>query len=257
MTASARAPVADRSGARCSAEDNVPGISPAAERTAAELPQPTSLPIGQVEHSPAPGFLSRELRELSMTFHGRPVRLADILAATRGSGYHLLLLVLTLPFVSPIPLPGVSIPFGVTVAMVGLRLALHRQPWLPRRVLQYQLPCRFMSSTLRGVSRIVRLVEVLARPRWFFFSSGEVCQRLSGFLTCLSGLMLVLPLPFPFSNSLPAWTVILLSAGALARDGLFFLAGCLSFVVGAAYFVLLAISGQYVLERFLPWFAAH
>jgi len=113
-----------------------------------------------------------------------------------------------------------------------------------------------MSSTLRGVSRIVRVLEMLARPRWFFFSSWEFFQRLSGLLICVSGLLLVLPLPLPFSNSLPAWTVIFLSAGAIARDGLFFVAGCLSFALSAAYFFLLAVSGQYVIERFLPSFAA-
>lgn len=208
------------------------------------------------ECPPAPGFLSRELRQLSATFDGRSVRLADVLTATRGSGYHLLLLVLALPFVSPIPLPGFSIPFGVAVAVVGLRLALHQRPWLPRRLLQCELPPRFMASTLRGVSRIVRVLEMLARPRWFFFSNGEFFQRVSGFLICVSGLWLILPLPLPFSNSLPAWTVIFVCAGAIAHDGLFFLAGCVSFVLSTAYFVLLAVSGGYVIERFLPWFAA-
>lgn len=203
-----------------------------------------------------PGLLSQKLRELSSTVGGGGVRLADLLAETKGCGYHLLLLILALPFVGPIPLPGFSIPFGITAAVVGLRLAMHRHPWLPHRLLQYQLPPRFMASTLRGVSRITRMLESFARPRWFFFSSWLFFQRLSGVMIFISGLLLILPLPLPFSNSLPAWTIIFLAAGAIARDGLLLLAGYLSFVLSAGYFVLLAVSGEYVIGRFFPWLAA-
>lgn len=140
MTVPAGAPVSNQIGTRGPAEENIPGINHAVDRAAEELQRQTGRCAGRAQCPLAPGFLSRELRELSATFDGRSPRLADVLAATKGCGYHLLLLVLALPFVSPIPLPGFSIPFGVTVAVVGLRLALHQEPWLPRRVLQYELP---------------------------------------------------------------------------------------------------------------------
>lgn len=203
-----------------------------------------------------PAVFSTELRELAGRFDGRPARLADVLAATRGRGYHLLLLVIALPFVGPVPLPGFSIPFGIVVALIGLRLGLHQQPWLPDRLLRRELPPHFLAKTLRGVSRIVRVLEALARPRWFFLSDWEVFQRLSGFLICLSGLFLILPLPLPFSNSLPAWTVIFLAAGAIARDGLFFVAGILAFGLSTAFFTLVAAGGRYAVEQLLPWFSA-
>jgi hypothetical protein len=38
----------------------------------------------------------------------------------------------------------------------------------------------------------------------------------------LSGLLMLLPLPIPLTNTLPALTVVLLAAGAIERDGLFF-----------------------------------
>jgi hypothetical protein len=36
------------------------------------------------------------------------------------------------PFCTPIPLPGFSLPFGLVIAIIGLRLALGQKPWLPR-----------------------------------------------------------------------------------------------------------------------------
>lgn len=204
---------------------------------------------------PAARF-STDLRELAARFDGRPVRLADVLAATRGRGYQLLLLVVTLPFVGPVPLPGFSIPSGLAVAVIGLRLALHRDPWLPARLLNRELPPHFLAKTLRGVGRIVRGLEAVARPRWPVFSDREFFQRVAGILIGISGLFLILPLPLPLSNSLPAWTVILLSTGAIARDGVFLVAGALAFILTAGFFTLVAAGGRYALGHLLPWLQA-
>jgi hypothetical protein len=75
-----------------------------------------------------------------------------------------------------------------------------------------------------------------------------IYRRLAGALIALSGLYLVLPLPVPFSNGLPAWTVLLLSASALARDGLCYIAGCVMFAVTTTFFVLLAIVGTHIMD---------
>jgi hypothetical protein len=65
----------------------------------------------------------------------------------------------------------------------------------------------------------------------------------------LSGLLLLLPVPIPLTNSFPALTVVLLAAGAMERDGLFFLAGCAAFVVTLAYFGLLALGGAHLFDN--------
>jgi hypothetical protein len=186
---------------------------------------------------------SAELRALIDRFGDRPVRLSEILEATQGRGYYLLLLLITLPFVGPIPLPGFSIPFGFTVTLLGTRLALDRKPWLPRRLLQRQMPAHSLSKWLNAVSRIMSGLEILLRPRLLFVPNHAVFRRTAGLLIALSGLMLMLPFPLPFSNSLPAWTVILLSAGALGRDGLFFFGGCVAFALSVVFFALVAFGG--------------
>lgn len=71
---------------------------------------------------------------------------------------------------------------------------------------------------------------------------------MSGAFIMVSGLLLLLPVPVPFTNTLPALTVILLAAGAMERDGVFFLAGCGLFALTASYFGLLAFGGAHVLD---------
>ena len=195
---------------------------------------------------------SVELRELVGRFEDRPVRIGEILEATQGRGYHLLLLLIAVPFVGPIPLPGFSIPFGLVVSLLGLRLVLDRGPWLPHRFLQREVSTIAWRRIMSATSRIAGAMEVAVRPRLGFVRDHVIFSRIAGLLITVSGAMLMLPFPLPFSNSLPAWTVILLSVGALGRDGLFFFAGCLMFLISLAFFALVAFGGIEAFEL-LRW----
>ena len=192
---------------------------------------------------------SQDLRHLARQFADRPARLSEILAATQGRGFDLLLLLIGLPFLTPIPLPGLSTPFGVVVLVIGARLALGRRPWLPQKLLRRELPARFIARVLAAASHAVRWLEVLLRPRLDFLHEQRIYRRVAGTLIMLSGLLLLLPLPIPLTNSLPALTVVLLAAGTMERDGLFFLAGCAMFTVTLAYFGLLAFGGVHLLDN--------
>ncbi len=215
------------------------------------MPNPTpSSATADPTDSPRPrqARCSQELRALAERFSGGPVPIAGLLQATHGRGFNLLLVCLSLPFISPIPLPGLSLPFGAVVALIGGRLALGRQPWLPQRLLRWELPPGFLSKVLKAASWIVRMLEFCLRPRLCFLSESLMFRRVGGVLILISGLLLVLPLPLPFTNSLPAWTVLLLAAGALERDGASFLAGCSMFLLSLAYFGLLAFGGAHALD---------
>jgi hypothetical protein len=208
------------------------------------------VPAGLQSIMPAahPTF-SEELRRLAKQFTGRPATMAGILTATQDRGFYLLLLLIGLPFLTPIPLPGFSTPFGLVVLLIGARLALGHRPWLPKKILQRELPARFIGRLLGAASRLVRWLEVLLRPRLDFLHEQWIYRRIAGTLIMLSGLLLLLPLPIPLTNSLPALTVVLLAAGAMARDGLFFLAGCVMFVLTLAFFVLLAFVGAHLFNN--------
>jgi hypothetical protein len=192
---------------------------------------------------------STELRDLAQQFAERPARLEELLAATRGRGFDLLLLLIGLPFLTPIPLPGLSTPFGLVILVIGARLALGRRPWLPQKLLRRQLPARFLGRVLTTASRGVRWLEVLLRPRLGFLHEQWIYRRVAGALIMISGLLLLLPLPIPLTNSFPALTVVLLAAGAMERDGLFFLAGCATFAVTLGYFGLLAFGGVHLVDN--------
>lgn len=214
-------------------------------------PTPTPLIPPSADGALAPAARRRfsdELRELATALADQPASLGTILAATSGRGFGLLLVLIALPFITPIPLPGLSTPFGLVVLIIGARLAMGRHPWLPDRLLRRELPPQFIRRILSAARVVVRWLEVLARPRFDFLHSQELYRRIAGGLIAVSGLLLLLPIPVPFTNTLPALTVLLLSAGAVERDGLFFVGGVVMFLITIAYFVLLALGGAHVFE---------
>lgn len=207
-------------------------------------PRPTDgAPAGQTRRR-----FSDELRELAASLTDKPASLGAVLSATRGRGFELLLVLISLPFITPIPLPGLSTPFGAIVVIIGARLALGRRPWLPRRLLRRELPPRFVGRVLTAARVVVRWLEVLARPRFDFLHRHELYRRSAGALITVSGVLLLLPIPVPFTNTLPAATVLLLSAGAIERDGLFFIGGTFVFILTLAYFALLALGGVQMID---------
>lgn len=203
---------------------------------------------GRVVALPVTEKLSKSLLDLAEQFRNRPMRLFDVLQATRGRGYDLVLLLLVLPFMTPVTLPFLSTPFGMAVTLIGLRLALGQKPRLPRKLLMKELPARFVPRLLRAASRVLRLLEKFIKPRLAFMREGFVFQRVTGVLLAGSGLLLLLPLPIPFTNFMPACTIFLLAAGALERDGVFLIGGWIMFGLTVAFFALLAFGGSQAVE---------
>jgi hypothetical protein len=197
---------------------------------------------------PARQKLSEEMAGLARVFQDRPVRVRELVETTRDRGYDLVLIFLVLPFLTPISLPFISTPFGLSVAVIGLRMALGQKPSLPQRLLEKELPPRFFSKLLRAASRLLRGMEYFLRPRLAFMRETFVFQRLTGILIAISGFYLLLPLPIPLTNFMPAVTILLLAAGALERDGVFLIGGWMMFGLSTLYFTLIAIGGRQAVE---------
>lgn len=193
--------------------------------------------------------LSRELARLAVGFAHRPVRFGEVIDVLQLRGYNAVLLLLALPFLAPVSVPGFSTLFGTVIALLGVRMALAQSPWVPECLRSRPMAPRFSSKLLLVGSRWTRRLEKLLRPRWLYPEFQAVLQRASGMLIVACGCLLLLPLPVPFSNAFPALTIVLLAAAGLQRDGLVFVLGCGQFLLCLGFFGLLILGGSEVLER--------
>ena len=223
----------------------------------ASIPDPTATaatvtrPPTMAKVRPARRFsFSTQLKELAPRVGERPIRLDELAAVFQGRASNVLLILLALPFLTPVPLPLLSIPFGIIIALSGLCMALRRKPWLPSRLADKQLPAGALTRILSAAGRIIGWLERLAKPRWIYPEHLRWFRRLSGMLIVVAGSLLLLPLPIPFSNLFPAIAVVLLALGGLQRDGLCFAGGCLALLLSIAYLIALAFGGAEVFSRF-------
>ncbi len=200
-----------------------------------------------------PRKLSEELAQLQAGTTERVMTLREVIYALRGRAYLLLVLLLALPFITPIPLPGLSTPFGLAIALIALRLMLGQRPWLPKKLQRKELPAGFFGRLFSVAARVLRFLEKFLRPRLVFLTNTALLNQLHAVLMLVAALALLLPLPIPFTNSFPAWTILLLAAGLLESDGLAVLLGYLVFAAGVLYFVLLGEATAGLVQNALEW----
>jgi len=196
--------------------------------------------------TPAPAKplrLSEEIAGLIEAFAERSVTLREVLEVLRGRAYTLLVILLALPFCTPIPMPGVSSPFGLAIAVIGFRLALRQKPWLPQRLLDTKVPARFFVRLLGAARRLIRGLEFFLRPRWSYLLDTKPLHHGYGAIICFCGLLLLLPLPVPLSNGLPAITIVLVACAILERDGYCLIAGLVMFTLTLCFFGALLWGG--------------
>ena len=220
-------------------------------------PENTPLaPLGTSVITPAdparPRKLSEELAMILREFEVETVTLREVLGLLHGRGYVLLVLLLALPFCTPVPLPGLSTPFGLIIMLIGGRLAFGAKPWLPARLLDTRLPPKIFAKVFSLTRKIILAFERLLRPRMLWITTPRM-QQAHAIPIVVCAMMLLLPLPIPFSNVVPAWGIMLIAGGLLERDGAFILAGYIATLITIAFFVVIAVFGLEAVDFLWKW----
>ena len=201
-----------------------------------------------------PTRLSDDLERLRQQADGRALTLAEIIQILHGRGVDVLMVLLALPFCTPIPMPGLSAPFGVVLTLFGARIALRKRPWLPQRLLHKEIPAAVLERIISTSLKVARQMEKILHPRLRFFKRWPSFGVLNGLVITLSGLLLALPLPpLPFTNGLPALAVVMVAAGMLEEDGAVIFGGYLVASLAWAYMAFIVIFGKAGFERILQW----
>jgi len=200
-----------------------------------------------------PRKLSEEFTMILREFEVETVTLREVLGLLHGRGYVLLVMLLALPFCTPVPLPGLSTPFGLIITIIGVRLALGAKPWLPARLLDTRLPPKIFAKVFALTRKIILGFERLLRPRMLWVTGSAGLLQLHGVPIVICAAMLLLPLPIPFSNIVPAWGILLIAGGLLERDGAFIIAGYIATLITIAFFAAIAIFGVEAVDFLWQW----
>lgn len=171
----------------------------------------------------------------------------EILHILSGKGRILILLLLSLPFCQPLQIPGLSMPFGLVIAFLGLRMALGKHAWLPKSILKKTVTSHTLQKITEKTLRLIEKMKRWVHPRLIWMCQGPVMQIVNGLIIALLGIFLALPLPIPLSNMSAAWSIFLIGLGLLEDDGVFVLVGYIISLLTVVFFIAVTLS----ITRFL------
>jgi hypothetical protein len=162
------------------------------------------------------------------------VTLGDVLEKTGSRAHWLGLFVFVLPEAIPLPTPSLSTFLAVPLVLISSHLAVFGEAsGFPQRVRRRAIRASIVRKITQYLAPVIERIEQLSRPRLLAVVRRE---RVLGIICLL--LAIVLALPLPFVNFLPAICLAAIAFGMLQHDGLIISIGIVGFamVVIGLYF---------------------
>ena len=197
-----------------------PALSGSVDDADLALTEPATPKVGLVDI--LQGLASDESRER--------IAVGDLLSVMGDRAFGALMLVFALPNIVPTP-PGTSAITGTPLVFLAAQLFAGKSPWLPRMISDRSLAREDFARVVQKIVPVLLWVQKLLKPRMEVLLS-PMCERLIG-LVCLL-LAVILALPIPLGNILPAIAICCFSFALLERDGLFALIGGVLSVISVA-----------------------
>lgn len=180
--------------------------------------------------------LSTAFERAAAEIRTHTITVRELLELVGEQGLLLFCAFLAIPFLLPVAIPGASTVFGVLMVLIGFGVATDSLPLVPKRLLEHPLSAGHVLPALQKGAETFRRFEKLIRPRVLAMTTGRAANFVNGLVIVLAALVLMMPLPFvPFTNTLPALAVVLLSIGMVERDGIVIVLGYLATIAAALY----------------------
>lgn len=189
--------------------------------------------------------LAFRLRRAAARLAGERVALGTLADAHGPAARGTLLVLTALPCM--LPVPGTGTVLGVGLALLALAMWRgHDIGRLPERVAAFQMPRPLAQRVLRLAATFYATAGRWSRARW------QPLLRPGWVAPFIALMALLIVLPIPFGNLLPAMAVVLLGVGLAFRDGLALAAGAATGALGLAFAAGLAV-GTWMLGQ--QWLA--
>ena len=179
------------------------------------------------------------------------VTLATIRDLIGHEGLMLLTAFLTIIFLVPVSIPGVSTVFGGAILLISITRLLGRNLWLPDRLERREVSSEKLRGAFERGLRWFRKLEKISRPRRMaWLTKGRFFHFLNNAALILGAVLLMAPFGLiPFSNTLPAVAILFFAIGFLQRDGVCILLGHLSNIATIIYFAILIGGGAVAIQK--------
>jgi hypothetical protein len=192
----------------------------------------------------------RLIKALDEVKHLPEITLGSVVDRLGDDSLLIVSLIAIIPFMQPIPIPGVSTLLGFVVFFQGLSLLLKGKPLLTKRMREIKITNdRILKIQKAAVTfdKFTSKISVYKHPA----ISSRGPRIVSGITIMFAAAFLSLPLPIPFSNFIPAICIFFICAGLLERDLMLVVFG---HAIAAVIVWMIVASYQIILKNFQSWF---
>ena len=152
------------------------------------------------------------------------ITLQKLVDCLKGEALVVLCLVGILPFMQPIPIPGLSTLLGLVVFMQGIGMIFWSKPLLTQKMKTVTISHEKFEMIYRAAEKFGHFTSKLSlfKHPW---TNSKASHVVCGVAIVISSAFLSLPLPIPFSNFVPALSIALICVGLLEEDIMLILVG--------------------------------
>ncbi len=178
------------------------------------------------------------------------ITLGKIVEHVEGEALLILCLISILPFLQPIPIPGLSSVLGLIVLLQGIGLMIWDKPLLTKKMRGLNITHERFEIIYKAALKFTAFTSKISAFK-HPMTNTRVSHILCGFAIVLSAAFLSLPLPIPFSNLVPALSIFMICIGLLEEDLVLILIGL---GITATVMWMAMFSFHLISEQMQNWF---
>lgn len=182
-----------------------------------------------------------QIRLLRDEVSGESLTLRETVQILQDNSHNLVTLIFCLPFLQPLPMMGLSSVLGGLMALIAIAQAFGRPVWVPKRWENKALPKDVTAKILEVGESLATRMSKWTAPGLSFLVDSRMFAFWNTFLVVSSAVLLALPLPIPFSNTVPAIVIFIHCLGRLERNGALVLLSYFIFGLCLGFFVILGM----------------
>lgn len=178
------------------------------------------------------------------------ITLGKIVEHVEGEALLILCLISILPFLQPIPIPGLSSVLGLIVLLQGIGLMIWDKPLLTKKMRGLNITHERFEIIYKAALKFTAFTSKISAFK-HPMTNTRVSHIFCGFAIVLSAAFLSLPLPIPFSNLVPALSIFMICIGLLEEDLVLILIGL---GITATVMWMAMFSFHLISEQMQNWF---
>lgn len=178
---------------------------------------------------------SKKLNEIQEGLPDENISLKELINVMSGEGLQFMIIILIAPFLIPASIPGSSTPFGILIILLEIAYLKNKSLYIPDFIGKYEISKENVLKLFDIIKKALGYVEKISKPRGKL-SSKKYVLKINAAVNIILAFLLFLPLPIPFTDFVPATSMLLLAVSTLEHDSYLMILGYVAAILTLIYF---------------------